>query len=49
MAKQDIIGRIAKNVNLQVEHDAGDITSQTKRLIHGAVSALHVQNDARVV
>ena len=40
-------------MNLQIECDiaksAGDVTSQTKRLIHGTVSALHVQDYARVL
>ena len=40
-------------MNLQVEHDIakgiGDVTSQTKRLIHNAISTLHVQNNGRVV
>ena len=52
-AEQDIISRRAKDVDLQIKRDvakdAGDVTSQSERLIHGAVSTLHVQNNARVV
>ena len=40
-------------MNLQVKcaitKGARDVTSQTKRLIYGAVSALHVQDYARVI
>ena len=40
-------------MNLQIECDvvkgAGNVTSQTKRLIHSAISTLHVQDYARVV
>ena len=47
-SKQDIICRGLKDVNLQIKCDvakgAGDITSQTERLIHGTISTLHVQD-----
>ena len=52
-AEQDIVGGRSKNVNLQIECEvaksAGNVTSQTERFIHSAVSALHVQDYAGVV
>ena len=40
-------------MNLQIEHDvakgAGDVMSQTERFIHSTISALHVQNNTRVI
>ena len=53
MAKQDIIAEGSKDVNLQIERNiakgAENVPSQTKRLIHGTVSTLHVQDYAGVV
>ena len=53
VAEQDIISGRSKNVNLQIKRDitkgTGDVTSQTERLVHGAISTLHVQDYAGVV
>ena len=48
-----MVSEETENMNLQIKYDiaksAEDIISQTKRLIDGTVSALHVQNNAGII
>ena len=53
LAKQDVVGRGADDMELEVYHDRAesnwDIPRETEGPIDFAVCALHLQRDARVV